>query len=122
MIVVEVIDWNKLHVIHYSKNIIAIITEEVRIINPSDVYRIDYDPSKSHSGQEAIDRARTRCGESSYDLVSNNCESFCTWVKVNQNSSSQVQVGVDVAAGVVVVAALSFVLYRVLQSSNNKSK
>ena len=129
MIVVEVVAWNKVRVIHYSKTATddrATITEEECEINPytDNVYRIDYDPSKSHNGHEAIDRALDRCDESGYNLLFNNCESFCTWVKVNKNSSSQAQVGVGMAAAgaavVGTVAALSLIVYRVFRSSNNK--
>ncbi len=39
---------------------------------------------------EIITRARSRLGESSYRVLSNNCEHFCAWVMRNERSSPQV--------------------------------
>ena len=134
MIVVKVLSWNKLRVIHYSKSTYvdgATITEEDYVIDPYNnvIYRIDYESDKSYTGQEAIDRALERADECSYNLLFNNCESFCTWVKVNKNKSSQAEVGMGLAAGaaagaaaVGTVAALSFIVYRAFKSANKSSK
>ena len=128
MIVVEVISRKELRVIHYSKTAYgdrATIAKEVIEIDPHVIYRINYDLDKSYSGQEAIDRALERTDESSYNLLVNNCESFCTWVKVNNNRSSQAEVGMSLAAGAAVVgtvAALSFIVYKAFKSTNKSSK
>ena len=97
------------------------------------IYRINYDSDKSYSGQEAIDRALERTDERRYNLIINNCESFCTWVKVNKNRSSQTEVGMGLAAGaaavgvvggaaVGTVATLSFIVYKAFKSANKSSK
>jgi hypothetical protein len=135
MIVVKVISRNKLRVIHYSKTAYAeraTIAKQDIVIDPHNnaVYRIDYDRDKSYTGQEAIDRALERADECSYNLLFNNCESFCTWVKVNKNRSSQAEVGMGAAAAGVTagaavlgtVAALSFVVYKAFKSANKSSK
>ena len=135
MIVVEVISWNKLRVIHYSKTAYAnraTIYEEEIVIDPDTnvIYRINYDSDKSYTGQEAIDRALERTDESSYNLLFNNCESFCTWVKVNKNKSSQAEVGMGLAVGaaavgtvaVGTVAGLSFLVYKAFKGANKSSK
>ena len=129
MIVVKVLSWNKLRVIHYSKTYggRATITEEDIVIDPSNnvIYRIDYDSDKSYTGQEAIDRALERTDECSYNLLFNNCESFCTWVKVNENKSAQAETGMGLTAGaaaVGTVALLSFAVFKAFSGANNKSK
>ena len=134
MIVVRVISRKKLCVIHYSKSAYAdraTISEEEITVDPDSnvIYRINYDSDKSYTGQEAIDRALERADESSYNLLFNNCESFCTWVKVNKNRSSQAEVGMGLAAGaaagaaaVGTVAALSFLVYRASKGANKSSK
>ena len=130
MIVVKVISWNKLRVIHYSKAANAnraTITEEDIVIDPYNdvIYRINYDRDESYTGQEAIDRALERADESSYNLLFNNCESFCTWVKVNKNKSSQAETGMGLAVGAAVVgtvAVLSFAVFKAFKSANKSSK
>ena len=89
------------------------------------IYRINYDSDKSYTGQEAIDRALERTDESSYNLLFNNRESFCTWVKVNKNESSQAEVGMGLAVGaatVGTVAALSFLVYKAFKGANKSTK
>lgn len=44
-----------------------------------------------HEGMRAIERARSRIGEKDYSLLSNNCETFINWVKINTATSKQVQ-------------------------------
>jgi hypothetical protein len=130
MIVVKVISRNKIQVIHYRKAANggkAIIDEEDIVVDPhiDDIYRIDYDQNKSYTGQEAIDRALKRLDECSYNLLFNNCESFCTWVKMNENKSSQAETGMGLAAGaaaVGTVALLSFAVFKAFSGSNKSSK
>lgn len=43
------------------------------------------------TGQEAVQRARSRLGENHYRLLSNNCEHLCAWVLFGENRSSQVE-------------------------------
>ena len=134
MIVVKVISRKRLRVIHYSKTAYAeraTIAEEDIMIDPCNtvIYRIDYDRDKSYSGQEAIDRALERTNECSYNLLFNNCESFCTWVKMNKNKSSQAETGIGLAAAgaaavgaVGAVALLSFAVLKAFSSNNKSSK
>ena len=133
MIVVKVISGNTLRVIHYRKANLAwdpkktIIAEEDIIFDPSIdvIYRINYGQNKSYTGQEAIIRAWTRLGECSYDLLSNNCESFCTWVKMNENKSFQAETGMDWAAGIVALGTLmllTFTAFKAFSGGNKSSK
>ena len=135
VIVVKVISRKKLHVIHYrgaADGRKAVITKENIEVNPSIevIYRIDYKQDESYTGQEAIDRALERLGECSYNLLFNNCESFCTWVKMNKNKSSQAETGMGVAAGatavavgaVGTVAVLTFAVLKAFSSGNKSSK
>ena len=89
------------------------------------IYRIDYKSDKSYTGQEAIDRALKRADECSYNLLSNNCESFCTWVKINENNSAQAETGMGLAAGAAAVGTvvlLTFAVFKAFSGANNKSK
>ena len=133
MIVVEVISRKKLRVIHYSKTAYgdrATITEEVIEVDPYNnvIYRVNYESDKSYSGQEAIDRALERADECSYSLLFNNCESFCTWVKVNKNKSSQAEVGLAAGAAAVgvavvgTVALFSIAVFKAFKSANKSSE
>ena len=74
------------------------------------VQLVEYDPSKVkhiYSGEEAIARAESRrgTGKDEYDLIFNNCEHFCTFIKTGNKESLQVQRVVKVAAGAGVVLA-----------------
>jgi hypothetical protein len=40
---------------------------------------------------EIVHRARSRLGESRYDLLRNNCEHFCNWCRLGENRSLQVE-------------------------------
>ena len=131
MIMVKVIAEKKLHVlIHYKRaddGKKAVITEENILVNHSIdvIYCIDYDQDESYTGQEAINRALERLGECSYNLLFNNCESFCTWVKMNKNKLSQAETGMGWAAGAVAVgtvAVFSYAIFKGFSSSNKCSK
>lgn len=39
--------------------------------------------------REVVERARSRLGEDSYDILTNNCEHFCTWALRNETRSRQ---------------------------------
>jgi hypothetical protein len=43
------------------------------------------------NGSEIVRRARSRLGERSYDLLTNNCEHFCNWCRLGENRSFQVE-------------------------------
>jgi hypothetical protein len=42
-------------------------------------------------GREIVRRARSRLGECQYDLLSNNCEHFCSWCELAEPRSLQVE-------------------------------
>jgi hypothetical protein len=41
--------------------------------------------------EDVLRRARSRLGECSYDVLSNNCEHFCNWCQVGESRSQQVE-------------------------------
>lgn len=45
---------------------------------------------KKFSREEVVKRAKKRIGEKEYNLVTNNCETFCNWCISGQNVSNQV--------------------------------
>ncbi|SDC15744.1 Lecithin retinol acyltransferase [Cupriavidus sp. YR651] len=49
------------------------------------------EPCARYIGVEAVERARTRLGESHYHLLTNNCEHFCTWCLLGEGRSEQVE-------------------------------
>jgi len=60
------------------------------------------------SGKETVNRARSRIGEKSYNLIFNNCEHFALWCKTGRSKSIQVEKAVTTAVvlGTVAIAAL----------------
>ena len=46
---------------------------------------------KTFSAEETIKRAKSRIGETEYNLVTNNCEHFAMWCKTGVSESSQVK-------------------------------
>jgi Lecithin retinol acyltransferase len=46
-----------------------------------------------YTGQEVVDRAKTRLGEDGYSLFGNNCEHFCNWAIDDVHKSGQVERG-----------------------------
>jgi len=60
------------------------------------------------SGEETINRARSRIGEKSYNLLFNNCEHFALWCKTGKSKSAQVETAFATTAvlGAVAIAAL----------------
>ena len=116
MIVVAVLGPDSLKVIHFSSNGFrekAVIKIEVYHVDPcySEVYRVDYVSIESYGGKDAVERASARLGETGYDLFFNNCETFCTWVKVNTNSSAQVDNGVRAVMAFGSIVAFGLGLY-----------
>ncbi|MDG2471453.1 MAG: lecithin retinol acyltransferase family protein [Pirellulaceae bacterium] len=63
-----------------------------------------------HPRQQVVDRAKSRLGETGYDLFNNNCEHFAVWCKTGCQRSSQVEsarrVGRSGAAGLAAGAAI----------------
>ena len=46
---------------------------------------------RAYSPEETVRRAYSRLGESSYNLITNNCEHFALWCKTGVNGSHQVE-------------------------------
>jgi hypothetical protein len=55
--------------------------------------------------EDIVRRARSRLGECRYDLLSNNCEHFCSWCELGEARSSQVESLKTPAYLIVLVAA-----------------
>jgi len=53
------------------------------------MYVVDYDNGCSYPNEETLRRARTRLGETRYNLITNNCEHFATWCKTGREDSQQ---------------------------------
>lgn len=52
--------------------------------------RVRRDQSRFDPGA-VVERARSRLGERSYRLLTNNCEHFCEWARCDESRSSQVE-------------------------------
>ena len=65
-----------------SKNPLAKIIQFARIIKLLDYHL--------YSGDEAIERARSKLGQGGYNLALNNCEHFAVWCRTGVKDSSQV--------------------------------
>jgi hypothetical protein len=53
--------------------------------------RVEKLQSGRFNRNEIVRRARSRLGESRYDLLRNNCEHFCNWCRLGENRSFQVE-------------------------------
>lgn len=49
------------------------------------------EPDAAYSGADVVERARSRLGEDDYQLLTNNCEHFCTWCVLGRGRSEQVR-------------------------------
>ena len=65
-----------------SKNPLAKIIQFARIIKFLDYHL--------YSGDEAVERARSKLGQGGYNLALNNCEHFAVWCRTGVKDSSQV--------------------------------
>jgi hypothetical protein len=53
--------------------------------------KIQPEPDAIYTGIDAVQRARSRLGEDQYQLLTNNCEHFCTWCVLGVGRSEQVR-------------------------------
>ncbi|WP_408371530.1 efflux transporter outer membrane subunit [Paraburkholderia aspalathi] len=53
--------------------------------------KIQSEPDAIYTGIDAVERARSRLGEDQYQLLTNNCEHFCTWCVLGVGRSEQVR-------------------------------
>ena len=104
------------------------IREEIYPINllVDNIELLEYvDDIVKHTGWNAVLRARQRLGETSYNLYSNNCESYVNWVILDQQQSDQGDKAAagTVAAGVVLsVAVIGAILTGVSAVFSGKNK
>ena len=55
--------------------------------------KVQPEPDAIYTGIDAVARARSRLGEDRYQLLTNNCEHFCTWCLLGVGRSEQVRRG-----------------------------
>jgi len=53
--------------------------------------RFQKNKRKTFSAKETVERAKSRIGETNYNLITNNCEHFAMWCKTGVSESSQVK-------------------------------
>jgi Lecithin retinol acyltransferase len=84
------------NVVHYGALIYDVIRKPVEEVSlecfaqQRPVFVVDHDET-TLSEEEVIRRARSRLGEGSYRLLTNNCEHFCEWVLHGEARSFQVE-------------------------------
>ena len=84
----------------------ATIIEEWVEAFQDDLFIVEYEKD-TNDPDDVIERARSRCGENTYKLIFNNCESFATWCKIGKNTSFQVVRGVAVVGTTTTVPSAS---------------
>ena len=88
----------------------GIVKEENTTVDPTKdkVELLDYEqPGVAiYTGQEAIKRARGRVGETDYNVLNKNCESFVNWVITDHEETNQGELVKVVAAAATVVGGL----------------
>jgi hypothetical protein len=83
------------NVVHYGALIYDVIRKPVEEVSlecfaqKRPVFVVDHDET-TLGAEEVIRRARSRLGEGSYRLLSNNCEHFCEWALHGEARSFQV--------------------------------
>jgi hypothetical protein len=82
-------------VVHYAGRIKYPhgLIEEISLAEFSEgrALRVEKLESGRFNRHEIVRRARSRLGESRYDLLRNNCEHFCNWCRLGENRSFQVE-------------------------------
>jgi hypothetical protein len=82
-------------VVHYAGRIKYPrgLIEEISLAEFSEgrAFRVEKLESGRFNRHEIVRRARSRLGESRYDLLRNNCEHFCNWCRLGENRSFQVE-------------------------------
>jgi hypothetical protein len=82
-------------VVHYAGRIKYPhgLIEEISLAEFSEgrEFRVEKLEAGRFNGHEIVRRARSRLGESRYDLLRNNCEHFCNWCRLGENRSFQVE-------------------------------
>ena len=70
----------------FSGNVKGEIREEDKLIDCENeaVYRVDYDRSICFEAEKVLRRARSRIGDTQYNILFNNCEHFARWCKTGK--------------------------------------
>ena len=71
--------------------------------------------AQKFSREETVNRARSRMGEKSYNLLFNNCEHFVLWCKTGINKSVQVE---KAAGTAILLGAAALVAHIAINSDN----
>jgi hypothetical protein len=66
--------------------------------------------NRCYSSEEVVERAKSKIGETGYNLGLNNCEHFTTWCKTGQSESKQVNGTVGNIGGTATAAGLGAAL------------
>ena len=81
-----------------SNGILELLGDNIKDIVPisklkelSSYYKKYEEKVKIYSPEETVKRARSRIGESNYDLFENNCEHFAIWCKTGLSRSTQIE-------------------------------
>lgn len=82
-------------VIHYSglcRGLRRGVVEDVSLESFSHGHgiRLHHDPLRFDRG-EVVERVRSRLGERSYRILTNNCEHFCAWATYGESRSTQIE-------------------------------
>jgi hypothetical protein len=81
-------------VIHYGRGLADLANAKVEMVstrvfsNNSPIEILD--SASNFSADEIVARAKSRLGESSYDLFQNNCEHFVSWCRTAESHSNQI--------------------------------
>ena len=71
---------------------------------------VKFKGANQYSGQETVQRARSRIREESYNLLFNNCEHFALWCKTGESKSIQVEQAVTAAVVLGGIALATYLL------------
>ncbi|MGO4329264.1 lecithin retinol acyltransferase family protein [Cupriavidus sp. 2TAF22] len=83
-------------VVHYSGFCEKWLSGQVEAVSVGEFasgqdLQIEFQALPAFSPMETVERACSRLGEHQYNLITNNCEHFCTWCIYGQSRSSQVE-------------------------------
>jgi hypothetical protein len=96
-------------VIHYSDEKVIKISKLADFAEDGHPVKVKHE-NPSFNSKEIIQRAKSRIGESDYNLLTNNCEHFCNWCIDGVKKSTQVKIagalGTVVLSGIIAYKAL----------------
>jgi preprotein translocase subunit SecF len=96
-------------VIHFSKEKGKVCCDSIHTFaHNNQIYVKSH--KRSYSSEEVVERAKSKVGETGYNLGFNNCEHFATWCKTGQRQSQQVDGTVGNIGGTATAAGLGAAL------------